>query len=278
MAARRRVTTTSALGLSARRIRAIFRRHAYLLLHSWPRLLELVYWPAVQMLLWGYLTLFLQAQSGLVARAGGLFLSAVLLWDTLFRGQLGVAICFLEEMYARHLGHLFVSPLRPWELVVAVFAISLLRVAIGVGGAALLAVPIFGFSLPHALGWALLPFFAILLAFGWAIGLVIVGLVLRLGLAAENLAWGAIFLLQPISGVYYPIATLPSWLQPVAWLLPSSAVFEGMRIVLIEGRFDLGLLTWAVAMLGLWFAGGALAFLALFRAARRRGLLLQVGE
>lgn len=264
--------------LSARRIRAIFRRHAYLLLASWPRVLELVYWPAVQMLLWGYLTLFLQQQSGLVARAGGLFLSAVLLWDTLFRGQLGVAICFLEEMYARHLGHLFVSPLRPFELVVAVFAISLVRVLIGVGGAALLAVPIFGFVLPQALGWALLPFFAILLAFGWAIGLVIVGLVLRLGLAAESLAWGAVFLIQPISGVYYPVAVLPQPLEAIAWALPSAWVFEGMRAVLIEGRFDLDLLLWALALLLIWLSIGALAFLALFRDARRRGLLLQVGE
>ena len=264
--------------LSARRIRAIFRRHAYLLLASWPRLLELVYWPAVQMLLWGFLTLFLAQESGLVARTGGLFLSAVLLWDTLFRGQLGVALCFLEEMYARHLGHLFVSPLRPWELVLAVFAISLLRVLIGVGGAAMLAVPIFGFWLPQALGWALLPFFAILLAFGWAIGLVIVGLVLRLGLAAENLAWGAIFLIQPISGVFYPVAVLPEPIETLAWALPSAAVFEGMRAVLIEGRFDLALFGWAVGTLALWLAIGASAFLGLFRAARRRGLLLQVGE
>lgn len=266
------------LVLSARRIRAIFRRHAYLLLGSWPRILELVYWPAVQMLLWGFLTLFLKEQSGLVARTGGLFLSAVLLWDTLFRGQLGVALCFLEEMYARHLGHLFVSPLRPWELVAAIFSISLLRVLIGVGGAALLAWPVFAFSLPHALGWALLPFFAILLGFGWAIGLVIVGLVLRLGLAAESLAWGAIFLIQPVSGVYYPLSVLPEPLATLAWALPSAAVFEGMRAVLIEGRLDLGLLAWAAATLALWLLLGALAFLALFRAARRRGLLLQVGE
>ncbi|MCS6879175.1 MAG: ABC transporter permease [Geminicoccaceae bacterium] len=267
-----------ALRLSLRRIRAVFRRHAYLLLASWPRLFELVYWPAVQMLLWGYLTLFLQEQSGLVARASGIFLSAVLLWDTLFRGQLGVAICFLEEMYARHLAHLFVSPLRPFELVIAVFGISFLRVAIGVGGAALLAVPIFGFVLPRALGWALLPYFAVLLMFGWAIGLVIVGLVLRLGLAAENLAWGAIFLVQPISGVYYPVATLPAFLQPIAWCLPSSAIFEGMRAVLVEGRFDTGLLAWALVTLTFWLAGGAVAFVALFRSARRLGLLLQVGE
>jgi ABC-2 type transport system permease protein len=272
------VSAASQARLSARRIGAIFRRHAYLLMGSWPRILELVYWPSVQMLLWGYLTLFLQQESGLVARAAGLFLSAVLLWDTLFRGQLGVALCFLEEMYARHLGHLFVSPLRPWELVAAIFGISLGRVAIGVGGAALLAVPVFDFSLPRALGWSLLPFVAVLLAFGWAIGLVIAGLVLRLGLAAESLAWGAIFLIQPLSGVYYPVAVLPGPLQALAWCLPSAAVFEGMRAVLIAGRLDPGLLAWAVATLLVWLAIGAAAFLGLFRAARRRGLLLQVGE
>ena len=88
-------------------------RHAYLLLGSWPRLLDLVYWPTVQMILWGFITQFLVGQSGWVAQAAGVFLSAVLLWDTLFRGQLGVSMCFLEELYARHLGHLFVSPLRP---------------------------------------------------------------------------------------------------------------------------------------------------------------------
>ena len=124
-----------------RRIRAMLYRHACLLLGSWPRLLDLVYWPTVQMILWGFITLFLAGQSGWVAQAAGVFLSAVLLWDTLFRGQLGVSLCFLEELYARHLGHLFVSPLRPGELVVANFLVSLLRVLIGVGGAAILAIP-----------------------------------------------------------------------------------------------------------------------------------------
>ena len=86
--------------------------------------LDLIYWPTVQMILWGFITLFLVGQSGWVAQAAGVFLSAVLLWDTLFRGQLGVSLCFLEEMYARHLGHLFVSPLRPVELVAANFILD----------------------------------------------------------------------------------------------------------------------------------------------------------
>jgi ABC-2 type transport system permease protein len=261
-----------------RRIRAMLYRHACLLLGSWPRLLDLVYWPTVQMILWGFITLFLAGQSGWVAQAAGVFLSAVLLWDTLFRGQLGVSLCFLEELYARHLGHLFVSPLRPGELVVANFLVSLLRVLIGVGGAAILAIPIFHFSIVDALGWALIPFFALMMLFGWAIGLIIAGLVIRLGLGAESLAWAAIFFIQPFSAVYYPIDTLPPAVRWIAYLLPSAPVFEGMRAVLVEHRFDGTLFVQALALLAVWLVAGAAAFTLLFRSARRRGLLLQSGE
>jgi ABC-2 type transport system permease protein len=261
-----------------RRVRAMLYRHACLLLGSWPRLLDLVYWPTVQLVLWGFITRFLVDQSGWVAQAAGVFLAAVLLWDTLFRGQLGFSLCFLEELYARHLGHLFVSPLRPAELVVANFLVSLMRVLIGVGGAALLAIPLFHFSLVGALGWALIPFFAVLMLFGWAIGLIIAGLVVRLGLGAESLAWAAIFLIQPFSAVFYPVETLPAAVRWIAWLLPSAPVFEGMRTVLTEHRFDWTLFGQAAGVLALWLLAAATAFTMLFHAARRRGLLLQSGE
>jgi ABC-2 type transport system permease protein len=272
------VTDASTLSRSLRRVRAMLYRHACLLLGSWPRLLDLVYWPTVQMVLWGFITQFLVGQSGWVAQAAGVFLAAVLLWDTLFRGQLGVSLCFLEEMYARHLGHLFVTPLRPGELVAANFLVSLLRVLIGVGGAALLAIPLFHFSLIGSLGWALIPFFAVLMLFGWAIGLIIAGLVIRLGLGAESLAWAAIFFIQPFSAVYYPIATLPASVRWISYLLPSAPVFEGMRTVLQENRFDWALLGQATGVLVVWLVVGGLVFAFLFQSARRRGLLLQTGE
>jgi ABC-2 type transport system permease protein len=261
-----------------RRIRAMLYRHACLLLGSWPRLLDLVYWPSVQMILWGFITLFLVGKSGWVAQAAGVFLSAVLLWDTLFRGQLGVSLCFLEELYARHLGHLFVSPLRPAELVAANFLVSLVRVLIGVGGASLLAIPLFHFSIVGTLGWTLIPFFAVLMLFGWAIGLIIAGLVIRLGLGAETLAWAAIFFIQPFSAVYYPVDVLPASVRWISYLLPSTPVFEGMRTVLHEHRFDWALFGQAVGVLAVWVLAAAIAFTLLFHDARRRGLLLQSGE
>jgi ABC-2 type transport system permease protein len=263
---------------SGRRIAAMIMRHVYVLRGSWPRLLELLYWPTVQIVLWGFISQYVATQSSLLAQAGGLFLSAVLLWDMLFRCQLGVSLAFMEEMWARNLGHLFVSPLRPWELVASMFAVSLIRTAIGVIGAATMAALFYDFWIVAALGPALAAFAASLLIFGGALGLLIAAMIMRLGLAAESLAWGVVFLLQPLSGVFYPVATLPGWLQPVAWLLPSAWVFEGMRAVLLEQRFDGGLLAGAaVANLG-WLLLAGLVFVLLFRQARDRGLLLQVGE
>ena len=155
---------------------------------------------------------------------------------------------------------------------------SVLRVLIGVGGAALLAIPIHQFSIFDALGPALIAFFVNLLWFSWAMGLMIAALVLRLGLGAESLAWALIFLIQPLSGVYYPIATLPAWLQPLSWCLPSAPVFEGMRAVLFEHTLRADLLLHAVLLNVVWMAIAVVVFVILFRSARNRGLLLQVGE
>jgi ABC-2 type transport system permease protein len=264
-------------GASLRRISALVLRHLYLLRSSGPRILELMYWPTVQMVLWGFITLFLAQHSAWVAQASGVLISAVLLWDVLFRGQLGVSLVFMEEMWSRNLGHLFVSPLRPFELVCALLTMSLVRTVIGVGGAALIAIPLFHYSV-FSLGLPLLAFFLNLIVFGWAIGLLVSGVVLRYGLGAESMAWIAIFAVQPVSGVYYPVATLPEWLQAVAWLLPSSHVFEGMRAVLIEGVFRGDRLVSALVLNAVFLGGGIAGFLAFFRVARTRGQILHVGE
>ena len=209
----------------------------------------------MQMVLWGFITVFLVSHSSWVAQASGVLISGVLLWDVLFRGQLGVSLVFMEEMWSRNLGHLFVSPLRPMELAAALLVMSLIRTFIGVGGAALIAIPLFHFSI-FDLGLPLLAFFANLIVMGWAIGLLVSGIVLRYGLGAESMAWIAIFAVQPISGVYYPIEVLPGWLQIVAHGLPSSHVFEGMRAVLFEQRFRVDLLVNAMALNVFILAGG----------------------
>ncbi len=261
----------------AARVYAMVLRYLYLMRSSWPRLVELAYWPTMQMILWGFLNQFLVEQSDWVAQAAGMFIAAVLLWDVLFRAQLGVSLVFFEEMYSRNLGYLFVSPLRPYELVSALLLISCLRTLIGVGTAALLAIVFYHYSI-FDMGLALLAFFVNLMVMGWAIGLVVVAMTLRFGLGAEGLAWAVIFAVAPVSGVYYPIATLPEWLQSVAWALPASHVFEGMREVLIHGVFSSSMFMHAVLLNVLYLAMGGGLFMVAFRAARQRGLLLHVGE
>jgi ABC-2 type transport system permease protein len=262
---------------SPARIGAMVLRYIYLLRRSWPRLLELAYWPTMQMILWGFISQFMRTNSTWLAQASGVLLAGVLLWDVMFRGQLGVSTVFFEEMYSRNLGHLFASPLRPYELVCALLTISLIRTLIGVGGAALLAIPLYHFSI-FSLGLPLLTFFVNLLVMGWSIGLLVSGLVLRYGLGAENLAWVAIFAVAPVSGIYYPVAVLPDWLRIVAHLLPASYVFEGMRAVLFEHVFRTDLFVRAIALNVVYLGLGIAVFLGVFRAARRRGLLVNVGE
>ncbi len=262
---------------SLRRISAMVLRYTYLVRRSWPRILELVYWPTVQLILWGFITRFFLTNSTWLAQASGVLLAAVMLWDVMFRGHLGVSLAFFEEMYSRNLGHLFASPLRAGELVASLLVISTIRTLIGVGGAALLAIPLFGFSI-FGLGVPLVAFFANLLVMGWSIGLVVSGLVLRYGLGAESLAWVAIFAIAPVSGIYYPVSVLPTWLQGVAWLLPSSHVFEGMRAVMFEQIVRLDLLWQAVLLNGVFLLVGSVVFLRAFHSARERGLLMRVGE
>lgn len=264
-------------GSTARRIGALGLRYLYLLRSSWPRVLEMSYWPTVQVLMWGFITQFFSTHSTYLVQAFGVLLSAVLLWDVLFRSQLGVSMSFLEEMWSRNLGHLFVAPLRPLEMALAMTFMSLIRTLIGILPATLVAWLAFEYSI-YDMGLALLAFFLNLMVMGWALGLMICGLLLRFGLAAESLAWGVIFALAPISGIYYPIATLPDWLQPVSWALPSAHVFEGMRSVIVDHTFRADLLASAMALNLIYLAAGCGVFLLAFRGARVRGQLLQIGE
>ncbi|MSO54041.1 MAG: ABC transporter permease [Rhodospirillales bacterium] len=259
------------------RIGAMLLRHFYVMRRSWTRLFELAYWPTAQMVLWGFITVFSMQRSSWVARASGVLLSAALLWDTLFRSNFGVSVSFLEELWARTLGQLFVSPLRVHELLISLLIMSGIRTIIGIVPAAILAIQLYGVSL-FDLGLPLIAFFTNLLVMGWAIGLFSAGLVLRYGLAAESFCWGVVFLLAPLSGVYYPLDTLPVWLQPVALTLPSTYVFEGMRAVLFDHTFRLDLLAGAVGLNIFYLAVTWIFFLWIFRIALIRGLLMQQCE
>ena len=258
------------------RIHALLLRYLYVLRSSWPRIIEISYWPTMQLIIWGFVSLHFGAAQPEIT-ASGILISVVLVWDSLFRSHVSYTLSFLEEMWSRNLGNLFVAPLRPWELMLALATISMIRTLIGMIPAALLAVPFFGVSV-FDMGFPLLAFFFNLVFTGWAISQVVTGILLRYGLGAESLTWVIPFMIAPVSCIYYPLSTLPVWLQEIAKLVPTSYVFEGMRALLLEGEWRADLLQKAFMLNCIYFILGMLVFLLAFRSARTHGLLLQAGE
>ncbi len=250
----------------------------YVLLYSRNaiRLVELVFWPAVDLMVWGFLTLYLKENtSGDFPQFITFLIGAMIFWDVLFRAQQGLAISFLEDVWTRNLLNVFVAPVRPSDYVIATAIVGTLRVAVTVLVLAVLAWVGYSFRL-----WdfqlLLIPFFAHLLLFGWALGMISVSLILRWGQAAESLGWAVPFLIQPVSCVFYPVSVLPPWLQPVAYSLPSTHVFEGMRAVLAGNPLPHGDLLAATGLNVLFLALAAWLFALTLQSARERGLLVKI--
>lgn len=251
-------------------------RYVLLYTRNAVRLVELVFWPAVDLMVWGFLTMYLQQNtSGEFPHFITFLIGAMIFWDVLFRAQQGLAISFLEDVWTRNLLNIFVAPVRPLEYIAATAIVGMLRVGVTVGVLMVLAWIAYAFRL-----WdfqlLLVPFFANLLIFGWSLGMVSVSLILRWGQAAESLAWAVPFLIQPISAVFYPVSILPPWLQPVALALPSTHVFEGMRAVLAGNPLPHGELWAAIGLNVVFLLAASLLFAATLRSARERGLLVKI--
>ncbi|HQT65338.1 MAG: ABC transporter [Acidocella sp. 20-57-95] len=267
---------------SARRIYGLVYRHIALYRRSWPRLLEIAYWPTLELLVWGFTANYFShaAQSGTAnptLLAGGALIAGVLLWEVTLRGQLGVTYTFLEDIWARNLGHVFVSPLRPAELIASLLGVSLCRTLVGLLPATILAYLAYSFNI-FGFGPVLLLFFLNLLVMGWWVALLIVSLLFRYGAGAEALAWTVAFGITPFACVFYPVASLPPFLQPVALALPAAHIFEGMRTALLTHQLDGASLAAATALNAFWIAVALIIFALQFRAARIRGALINIGE
>jgi len=217
------------------RIRAIARRHAYVLRRSPHRLFDVTIWPLVDTLLFGSLAIFVsRGAGGNGSTAFGYLLSGIVLWHVVYQSQIAVSTGFLEETWSRNLLNLMVTPMREVEYAAGVALFGMVKLVIGVGVVALGAVGLFAFDLTR-LGWEVLPVIAVLLAVGWVIALFVVGLVLRFGSGAEALAWGILFMVMPLSGVFYPVKALPGVARPIALALPTTHAFAAERAV-VDGR------------------------------------------
>lgn len=255
------------------RIAAIARRHAYVLQRSPHRAFDVVVWPVVDVLLFGSIGVFATtgAQGG--AQQVALYLLAgVVLWHVVYQAQIALATGFLEETWSRNVLNLMVTPLREWEYLAGVALFGLVKLVGGVCAVALVAWTAYAFQIT-TIGFGLLPVAALLLVIGWSIALFVIGLVLRFGPGAEAFAWGILFVVMPISGVFYPVDALPGVLRPIALALPSTHAFAAGR-AFAAGEptpwHELGLAT--LGTVGLCTL--ALAYLGwMLRIFRRRGLV-----
>ena len=234
------------------RVRSIAKRHAYVLRRSPHRLYDITIWPLVDVLLFGSLGVFLSEADGGKAAAYGYLLGGIVLWHVVYQSQIALSTGFLEETWSRNLLNLMVTPLKEVEYAAGVALFGLVKLTLGVGLVALAAFGFFAFDVTD-LGLGLIPIAAVLLAVGWAIALFVIALVLRFGSGAEALAWGILFLVMPLSGVFYPVPALPGVAQPLARLLPTTHAFTAMRS-LLDGRGtdwgELGLAAAGAAALG----------------------------
>jgi ABC-2 type transport system permease protein len=262
--------------MSWSRIWAMVLRHTFLLRRSVPRIVEMLFWPVMDLLVWGFVTRYLESNAVRVPGAVTFLLGSVIFWDILFRAQMAVAVGFLEDQWSRNLLNLFSTPLTPAELATSSFIVGSMRIAFTLVVLILLALFAYDFNL-FKLGLSLAPLIVNLLLTGWALGLISTALILRWGQAVEALAWAVPFVIQPISAVFYPVHSLPAWLQPICLALPTTHVFEGMRQVLAGGGFPTGHLLWAFALNGLLIAISFGFFHWMFRVARVKGLLVKLG-
>ena len=254
-------------------IKALVLRYLYLYTRTPVRIVELIFWPLVHLLVWGYLTRFLQQNVGDDFPHEITFLiGAVILWDILFRAQQGVAIFFLEDVWSRNLLNIFAAPVTNADYLGSTYAVGMMRAGVTsvmLGGLSAL---LYSFNV-FQLSWALIPFVFNLLIFGWALGMISTALIVRWGPAAETLAWAVPFFIQPFAAVYYPVDYLPTALQWVAKLLPCSYVFEGMRDVLKDGVVNWAELGIATGLNVVYLAAAGVLFVRVMNTAREKGLL-----
>jgi ABC-2 type transport system permease protein len=222
------------------RVVAIAQRHWYVLRRSPHRTFDILLWPIVDTLLFGSMAVFAASRAMTAGQQIIAYtLAGMVLWQVVYQSQLSVSTGFLEETFTRNLINLMATPLREWEHVAGMALFGLAKLLCGVGVVAGLAWVAYAFDLT-SMGFGLLPIAALLLAVGWAVALLVVGLVLRFGTGAEALAWGVMFTVMPLSGVFYPVEALPGVLQPVAWLLPTTHAFAAGRGLVTDGvmRWD----------------------------------------
>ena len=259
------------------RMYGLFLRHFFLITRSFPRILDLIYWPTIQITLWGFISNFFTTYSSYYNNAVGVILTCAILYDFLFRTSIGFNMLFLEEIWSRNFTNLFIAPLKLKEIIISLIFTALIRTLIGLVPAIILTAPLFGVSILK-LGFPLLILFLSLYIFGITLGLFVSSGLMRFGPSFENIAWSSLFLLAPLGCIYYPIEILPEFFQIIAKSLPLVYIFDETRNILINGLVNYENIKQAYLLNLIYLIFGVGLFYLSFLRARIKGTLINMGE
>ena len=263
--------------MNIKKIYGLFLRHFFLIKSSFPRIIDLIYWPTIQIILWGFISKFFSLYSNYYNNILGVILTSAILYDFLFRSSISFNMLFLEEIWSRNFTNLFIAPIKISEIIIALVFTALIRTLIGLVPAILLVSPLFGISI-LSLGLPLIYLFLSLYLFGVTLGLFVSSGLLRFGPAFENIAWSSLFLLAPLGCIYYPIEILPDFLQTVAKALPLVHIFEEVRSILVNNTVNYTNIFTAIKLNIIYLIVGIFLFYFSFYQARKKGSLINIGE
>jgi ABC-2 type transport system permease protein len=238
-------------------------------------MMDIFYWPVVELILWGFITFFLKQVGGNIAGIAAFLLGGLILWQIVRRAQQDVSVSFLEDIWSRNFINLFVSPLRWSEYLMASMIVGGVKIVFTLVVMFVLALFLYAFNI-FTLGFALIPFAISLTIFGWIVGIAITAPILRYGTDIQVLAFSLGIFLQPFSAVFYPLSTLPPLVQKFSLLLPATHIFEGMRQVLLGGPFPLNYLVASFALNILFFIAAMWYFKKMFDKVRELGMIAKL--
>lgn len=257
------------------RVYALLLRYLYLYPRSVPRILDIFFWPIVDLLIWGFLTIYLQQVRSNLPNFLSILLGALFFWNFIQRSQQAVSIAFLEEVWERNLLNIFVTPIRLTEFLMATIFVGVVRLLLIGVTLSISAFIFFQFNI-FEFGFYLIPFVLNLFFFGWILGLIATSILMRFGQSAQVLAFALTQLIQPFVAVFYPVKVLPMYLQPLAFIIPASHIFEGMREVVTTGSLPLDQMILSTVLNFAWAIVSIICFYKMFEYVRRTGQLLRL--
>ncbi len=257
--------------MNIQRILGVFFRYFYVMKRGMMHLSDVFYWPLVDIFIWGITSLWIQSQVTEVANFPLVLMTGLIFWQISWRGSIDISICILQELWQRNLVNFFSTPLKFSEWISGIILLSFCKLFCSIAFGALVVYLLYALNV-FTIGWAFLPYAASLLMFGWTIGFIASSAIVYWGQTVEMFAWMIGGLFAPFSAVFYPVSVLPVWAQKIAWCLPTTYIFEGMRTMLATHEFNLTYFLTSIALNIVFLLGSILLFRYMFEKSRRKGL------